>query len=78
MTNPTKTNKKNQTSRYPSNELLANYVRNNDKPDVILDVNSAFSDPKYFKADNVHINKLAHQQLAAGWIAAIKEKFGVI
>ncbi len=78
LTNPTKTNKKNQTSRYPSNELLADYVRNNDKPDVILDVNSAFSDPKYFKADNVHINKLAHQQLAAGWITAIKEKFGVI
>ena len=67
ITNPTKTNIKNQKKRYPSNESLANYVRLNKKPDIMIDANYIFSSPSSFSQDKIHLNRKSHIELARIW-----------
>ena len=59
MTNPTKINHPKQKTRYPSNEKLAQHVRDNYSTlgaDMLIDVNKIFSEDKYFKDDKVHLH----------------------
>lgn len=75
ITNPTKNNlSKEKRSKYPSNEKLANHVRLNSKPDVVIDVNKEYSDKSYFNSDMVHINSKAHKRLANQWRQLVFQK----
>ena len=75
ITNPTKNNlSKEKRRKYPSNEKLANHVRLNNKPDVVIDVNKDYSDKSYFNSDMVHINKKAHERLANQWRQLVFQK----
>ena len=71
LTNPTKTNLKNQQTKYPSNEKLASYVRSNQNADIIIDVNSKYKGPENFKKDMLHLNKSAHEKLATLWLSEV-------
>lgn len=74
ITNPTKSNLPDtKRSKYPSNEKLAKYVRNNKKPDIIIDANSLFSDVTNFNADKVHLNKNAHIKLKNQWVKKVSD-----
>lgn len=69
ITNPTKSNLPSERlENLPSNEKLAEYVRVNSKPDVIIDANSLFTDRADFVADRVHLNKASHIKLKNEWI----------
>jgi|9_EtaG_2_1085328.scaffolds.fasta_scaffold00428_2 hypothetical protein len=72
ITNPTKANLPDtKRSKYPSNENLAKYVRNNAKPDIIIDANTLFSDISNFNPDKIHLNKNAHIKLKNEWIKKV-------
>lgn len=69
ITNPTKRNLSvDKLKNYPSNEKLADYVRRNSRPDVIIDANNLFVDKSDFVSDNVHLNRSAHMDLKNEWI----------
>ena len=77
ITNPTKKNlAQEKRKKYPSNEKLADYVRKNSKPDIIIDANKLFVAPKHFPDNgikNPHINRAAQKSLYEVWIKKVTE-----
>lgn len=69
ITNPTKSNLSvDKLKNYPSNEKLADYVRTNSKPNVVIDANNLFVNKSDFVSDKVHLNKNSHIDLKNMWI----------
>lgn len=74
ITNPTKNNlDDSKRNKYPTNEKLAEHVRNSNIPDIIIDANLLLSYENDFGKDKIHLNSNAHDKLKNYWLTEVSK-----